>query len=157
MLKSIIRIIGYTLASIVFLILLFSIFLHYYNNRERNLHFQRFTGDYKIDLNNTKLEGYNKDSLLYEKLTLKLESDSTFTFNMKVPFIFDSCGRWSAGAGSIVIGIVTLSDERSHLYFNGTMYESKLEEYVDSAICIDPMPQQNRDGIHVIYFKKVAR
>jgi len=157
MLKTIIKVTGYSLASIVFIILLFSVFLHYYNNRERNVHFHQFVGEYKIDLNNTKLEGYNKDSVVYKKLTLKLKPDSTFTFNRKVPFIFDSCGRWSAGSGSVVISIITVCDERSHLYFKGTIYESKLEKYMDSVICIDPMPQKNCEGIQTIYLKKIGR
>ncbi len=120
-------------------------------------HYNYFIGEYKIDLNNTKLGEYVKDSALYEKLTLKIKKDYTFTMNMRVPFIFDSCGTWSAGAGHFGINI-SLYDEPSQMYFKNCTYLSEIEEYFDDTIVLNHTPPQtDRNFIQDIYFKRIMR
>ncbi len=120
----------------------------------KNYHY--FIGEYKIDLGSTKLGEYAKDSALYEKLTLKIKKNYTFTMNMKVPFIFDSCGTWSAGAGLFGQDIV-LYQEKSQLYFKNCTYLTELCDYFDTAIYLYHTPQQTGNGIQDIVFKRIGR
>ena len=129
----------------------------------RKQYFNSFVGEYQIDLKKTKLLDYSKDSLLYQKLTLKIKRDSTFTFNMKVPFIFDSCGTWSAGAGKVgsPLGVFdfVLYNERSYIRFRNCTYLTELCDYFDSAICIHSPPPQPGEGMinNWIFFKRILK
>ena len=59
-------------------------------------HFKELIGEYRLDLKRSKLKSYGKDSLMYKNLTIHLNANSTFSFNMKAPFLFDTCGCWKA-------------------------------------------------------------
>jgi len=85
---------------------------------ERKRRFKEQVGTYVFDLKQTtrgffahqdtvyfknlmfKFGPYAKDSELYRNLTITFKADSTFYFNMSVPFIFDSFGVWETSSGN---------------------------------------------------------
>jgi hypothetical protein len=91
-----------TLRNMVFLTGFISfvimVFVSCYNGQEgREINFQNQLGTYILDIHKTVLGSYSKDSAVYKNLRITFKADSTFSMNMKVPFICDSIGRWNAG------------------------------------------------------------
>ncbi|KFF04059.1 hypothetical protein [Flavobacterium reichenbachii] len=89
--------------TVILLVLVTSVLLIYFYindvQKARLKVFNEQVGTYKLDLQRTKLENYQKDSSAYKKLTITFYSDSTFKLNIPVPFINDTKGRWVADAG----------------------------------------------------------
>lgn len=75
-------------------------FRHVDRSAETN-NFKKQVGSYVLDIDKTNLQEYKKDIDRYKGLTLVFRPDSSFRFNMKVPFIYDSTGRWRASGSSI--------------------------------------------------------
>lgn len=74
------------------------VFVSCYNGQEgREINFKNQLGTYVLDIHKTVLGNYSKDSTGYKNLRITFKADSTFSMNMKVPFICDSIGRWNAG------------------------------------------------------------
>src|SRR3954471_15285121 len=69
------------------------------NNVSQKRVFNKQLGTYKLDVSRTSLGVYAIDADKYKQLSITFHSDSTFTMNMKVPFMHDSIGTWVAGEG----------------------------------------------------------
>ena len=78
------------------------------NTYVKNESFNEVVGNYDIDLSQTNLGYYARDSAKYKHLTLTFESDATFHFNMAVPFIYDSTGTWKVPVECLRIGIICI-------------------------------------------------
>ena len=78
--------------------------------------FNKQLGKYIIDITKTNLGYYDRDSSLYQRLILTFNEDSTFIYNMKVPFIYDSTGKWNAGGSGV--------EEWNYLYYKGWGYSN---------------------------------
>ena len=130
-----------------------------YASREgRSKNFQAQLGSYVLDTRKTVLGAYSKDSDLYKNLRINFKSDSTFSMNMKVPFIFDSVGRWSAGN----------MKEWNYLWYKKWGYKNYesgkgnqfTRPYISDSnvyFLINATTPQIGEGIQEIYFKKVSR
>lgn len=128
----------------------FCIWYWYASNEGRKKNFRGQLGTYILDIHKTALGDYSKDSNIYKNLHITFKADSSFTLDMKVPFIYDSIGKWKAGN----------MKEWNYLYFRGDMkinaqftrpYEA------DSAIFFlinGTTPQDGKAFIQEIYFKK---
>jgi hypothetical protein len=120
---------------------------------DRQQRFRKQVGTYRLDLNKTQLSGYAKDSLLYQKLTLTFNDDSTFYMNMEVPFMYDSKGRWIAGGGGL--------DDWNLLYYERNELTPEQFEsccVADSTFYIDRVtPRDGAEPVHKIYFKRIAQ
>jgi uncharacterized protein YxeA len=88
-----------TLIIILLTILAIAIFVVYRVNTVStdmtNKAIKNSIGTYQIDLDNSSISDYFKDSLLFKSLNLQLKEDMTFAFSKSVPFIYDSCGPGS--------------------------------------------------------------
>ena len=119
------------------------------NGRDQN--FQEQIGIYKLDINKTRLGNYKRDSNIYKKLTIIFKIDSTFIMNMHVPFIYDSIGTWEAGN----------LKEWNYLHYKKNINihtQFTRPEYPDSSFLLNSTtPQNNREFIQEIYFKKIGR
>ncbi|HET9824145.1 MAG TPA: hypothetical protein VFP87_02360 [Chitinophagaceae bacterium] len=113
--------------------------------------FQEQLGTYVLDVHRTALGGYSKDSDAYKKLQITFKADSTFTMNMRVPFIFDSVGTWKAGN----------LEEWNYLYYkNNSKINTQFTrpEYDDSTFLLNSTtPQTGAEPIQEIYFRKINR
>jgi hypothetical protein len=153
------KIIGFMKKTMVIVLLLIAIAIYfrvkYVDRQARNENFQKQIGVYKLDVYKTDLGVYRKDSSIYKELILTFKEDGTFSFNMKVPFINDSIGKWKASGSSI--------DEWNNLYFNSWDYGkgNSGEQFtqccdVDTTFYINSAtPQIGEKGIQEIYFKKL--
>jgi len=153
---------GFLIFCLIILILIpITWYLRYKNAEEKSKqeNFQRQIGTYTLDIHKTFLGGYNKDSNLYQKLCITFNPDSTFYMNMKVPFIYDSVGKWQPGGGEI--------DEWNWLQYKSNM---NISTQFTSPFTIDSIsqsdsffymnsttPKKGASFIQKIYFKKVSR
>ena len=120
----------------------------------RQKNFEEQLGTYKLDISQTKLQNYRKDSNLYKNLIIVFKPDSTFEMNMKVPFMHDSCGTWKAGN----------MKEWNYLEYknfnypeNGTGEQFTRPEGIDSSFLLNSStPQKGETFIGEIYFKKIT-
>ena len=123
----------------------------YEDKMARKHHFKEQIGTYTLDINKTDLGVYKKDSAIYEKLTITFNKDSTFYFNMKVPFIYDSSGKWISRGNGL--------DDWDWLYYKNSSIQSQFKgplDENDSLIYFNGTPsRQGFKGIQGIYFKKI--
>jgi hypothetical protein len=115
----------------------------------RTKNFREQLGTYILDINKTQLGTYEKDSNIFKKLTITFKADSTFYMNLKVPFIYDSVGRWNAGS----------MKEWNYLYYKSNMNittQFTRPEIPDSIFLLNSTtPQKGAEPIQEIYFKKI--
>ena len=139
--------------------LIWYVWYHYEDSIAEKRNFNMQLGVYQLDINKTDLKSYKSDSLLYKKLRITFNDDATFQMNMKVPFIYDSVGKWNAGGGDY--------EDWNYLYYRNWGY-SKYEKNVgdpftqptipDSIFYMNSTtPQQNQDALQRIYFKKIRQ
>lgn len=152
-----IRIAVLSIVGVIFLSLVVLSWRSYVNDQNRkDLNFRKQLGTYSIDLQKTALGDYTKDSSLIKNLSVRFNSDSTFQFNMEVPFIYDTAGWWTA-AGSGV-------EEWNWLYYkrwggrnkdnqNGDQFTPVFTE--DSIFYMNSTtPKEGQPNIQKIYFRK---
>ncbi len=112
---------------------------------------KRQLGTYIIDFQKTNLGNYYIDRELYKNLQITFNKDLTFSFNMKVPFIFDSAGTWSPSKGAF--------EEWNWLYYkkNPKISTQFTEPWkLDSVFYMNSTtPQSGKENIKEIYFKKI--
>ena len=113
--------------------------------------FEKQLGTYVLDIYKTDLGIYKKDIDLYKDLKITFKADSTFIMNLRVPFIFDSIGRWEAGGAGL--------EDWNWMYYKSN---KKIRTQFDQCCLTDSTfymnsttPQQGHDAIGEIYFKKI--
>ena len=148
------------LSILIIFILVIRVYLFYSGDkRAEKKHFADQLGTYVLDISKTILGTYAKDSALYKKLQLEFFADSSFKMNMKVPFIFDSAGKWKAGEGGL--------EDWNRLYYKSWNYKSfdknsgnQFDQCClpDSTFYINgATPQTGEQFIQEIYFKKIKK
>ncbi len=108
-------------------------------------------GTYQIDLDNSLINDYVKDSLLIKSLSLNLNADMTFIFSKSVQFIYDSSGTWEF----IEDGIYSINRLN---YKNSNGFNNQI-----SQCCYDtdkiqmklPISKNNNKQVDLIVFKKI--
>ena len=108
-------------------------------------------GTYQIDIANSSISDYIKDSLLIKSLTLKLNEDMTFVFSKNVPFIYDSCGTWEF----IEDGIYSANRLN---YKNSNGFSNQISEccYGTDKIQMKlPISKNNNKQVDLLVFKKL--
>ena len=85
--------------------------------------FKKQTGTYILDLKNSDLNGYEKDSALYKNLTITFRADGTFILNRDVPFIYDSSGIWEADSYECDDAVY------SEMYYHKNLLADKKDRY----------------------------
>jgi hypothetical protein len=118
---------------------------------------EKLIGRYSLNVQRTNLGIYKTDSLRYERLILSMNADMTFNFNFRVPFIFDSVGKWNAGGNG--------EAEWNYMYYQKWGYDSyKKDEGDQFTDCCDRdttflvnsvTPQRGKAAVNVIVFKKL--
>jgi len=111
-------------------------------------------GIYRLDLNKTDLGAYSKDSTYYSKLTLFMNNNSVFHFNMRVPFIEDSTGKWYMGSGSFEEWNYIHYRKRNSSEPGFIMQFGDMEPDSTFAIVENQLNPKNRNSIYR-YFKKI--
>lgn len=108
-------------------------------------------GTYQIDLNNSLINDYVKDSILFKSLTLKLDENMTFIFSKSVPFIYDSSGTWAF----IEDGIYSINQLN---YKNSNGFNNQISQccYGNDQIQMKlPISKDNNQQVDLIVFKKI--
>lgn len=108
-------------------------------------------GTYQIDLDNSLLNDYLKDSLLIKSLSLTLNSDMTFVFSKSVPFIYDSSGTWEFIEDDIYS--INRLNYKSSNRFNNQI--SKCCYDTDKIQMKLPTSKDNNKQADLIVFKKI--
>jgi len=128
-------------------------FWYYYGDRKAaKRRFREQIGTYYLDIKKTKLGTYSVDAALYQKLRITFKSDSTFSTNMQVPFLYDSTGKWESGGGG-------LEDWNWLNYKSNTNIRTQFDQCClpDSTFYLNsPTPQEGQESIQRIYFKKLS-
>ena len=129
------------------------------NNEGKKEIFNTQLGTYLLDIRRTSLGVYAMDSVKYKNLSIAFHSDSTFTMNMQVPFMYDSIGTWVAGEGSAY--------DFNQLYFKNFNYNGKgmgeqfyppYRSNSDSVFLLNaPTPKRSFGFIKELYFIKISR
>lgn len=145
-----------TLSLIIAILFLLYFFYNYksseLNTREKNNNFINLIGYYEIDTSRTIFLEYKNKISKYENLTIKLNRDSTFQFNMPVPFIYDTVGRWYSSGNNI--------DEMNSLIFNRnkkiiTQFTQIYFDKGDSVFHLNSnTPREGQSSVNEVYFKK---
>jgi hypothetical protein len=139
-------------------IVYFYLQFYYAANVAQQRNFQKQIGTYALDIKKTILGDYDKDSSYYKNLRIFFKDDSSFSLNMKVPFIYDSIGKWNAAGAGL--------EDWNWLYYKSWDY-SKYEKNTgdqftqpwtnDSIFYMNgATPQLERKGIQRIYFRKLS-
>ena len=121
------------------------------DNKGEKDKFNRQIGSFIIDLSDTKLGAYSRDSLKYKNLILTFNSDHTFRLNMNVPFIYDSSGTWTVPGA--------MSSDWNYIYYHRnksirTQFSNMLTS--DSTFLLNSVtPQVDSIPVNQIYFKKL--
>lgn len=129
------------------------------DRNSENAIFNAQLGIYVLDMHKTQLGDYLKDSSLYKRLHISFRKDSTFTMNMKVPFIYDSIGDWEAGDGSAYS--YNQLFYKSFIYPKNATGDHFYPPYIENSDTIfllyTPTPQDGAESIKQIYFKKESQ
>lgn len=137
-----------------------SVFYLLYKNGDekiKRVNFYKQLGIYRLDVTQTDLGIYSKDITRYRNLCIMFKEDNTFCMNMRVPFFFDSIGKWNAAGSGL--------EEWNWLYYKKWDY-SKYDENTgdqftspwtsDSIFYINgATPEKGNTGIQRIFFKKL--
>ena len=121
------------------------------NNEHKNKSFQRQLGSYILDTTKTNLANYQDNYELYKNLTITFISDSTFHLNLKVPFIYDSIGKWKPSEGGV-------EDWNWLSYKSNPNINTQFTEpwTTDSIFYMNSVtPQVGQIAVSKIYFKKI--
>lgn len=140
---------------IIFVLIIAMLQIRCSENKDKRHIFEKQLGTYLLDIRKTRLGSYAKDSNLYKGLSITFNGDSTFIMNMKVPFIYDSCGTWIAGDGSPY--------NYNQLFYKSFKYNKNGSgehffpvSSADSVFLLNSTtPQKGNEIIEEIYFKKV--
>ena len=125
---------------------------NYKDNQAAKRRFKEQIGVYSLDIKKTKLGTYSKDGALYRQLRITFKSDSTFSTNMRVPFLYDSIGDWISGGGG-------LEDWNWLSYKSNRDIRTQFDQCClsDSTFYLNsPTPQEGQESIQEIYFKKLT-
>jgi hypothetical protein len=127
------------------------------NNEGRRINFKAQLGTYILDIRQTALGSYSKDSNKYKSLTITFNADSSFRMNMKVPFFYDSAGSWIAGNMKEwnylrfkSFHYSDLNDQSGSQFTRPYLKDSILFFLVNGAT-----PQDGAEFIQEIYFRKI--
>jgi hypothetical protein len=125
----------------------------------RRLNFKAQLGTYILDIGKTALGRYSKDSTTFKNLTITFNSDSSFVMNMKVPFLYDSVGSWTAGNMKEwnwlrfkSFHYRDLNDHSGSQFTRPYLKDSTLFFLINGAT-----PQDGADFIQEIYFRKLKQ
>ena len=91
------KVINFIGSCILLLVLIISGCNLFDGDEGRKENFKIQLGTYILDMQKTALGPYSKDSNKYRNLSITFNADSSFSMNMKVPFLYDSSGTWTAG------------------------------------------------------------
>ena len=126
-------------------------------NKAKMVNFKKQLGVYGLDIKKTKLGIYSKKVDIYKNLRIYFNPDGTFNMNMKVPFLFDSIGKWNAAGNGL--------EDWNWLYYESWDYSTYKENFgnqftspwtVDSSFYINgATPQKGEEAIQMIYFTKI--
>lgn len=137
------------------LLLLFLLVIAYiscYDGKEgETRNFKAQLGTYILDIAKTALGNYSKDSDIYKNLHITFKKDSTFSMNMKVPFIYDSIGTWKPAGEGV--------ETWNYLFYksNKNICTQFTQPWTDDSIFYmnSTTPQKDAAFIREIYFKKI--
>jgi hypothetical protein len=143
--------------SIILVIILVLYFLYHLksdklNREEKNINFQNLIGVYQIDKSRTNFLEYENRVNQFENLTIKLNGDSSFEFNMSVPFIYDTIGKWYCSGNNL--------DELNYLVFDRnkkikTQFTQLYFDKGDSVFYLNSnTPRVGQSSVNEVYFKK---
>lgn len=118
---------------------------------EKETRTDRSIGKYKLELGESKLGEYISDSLSLMSLELTLSQDSTFYFSKNVPFLFDSCGKWTVkevgiyGYNQLIYKKNSeFKNQISPCCYNGDRIQMKM-----------PISQEGYNQVELLVFRKV--
>ncbi len=121
------------------------------NVDKRNSIFNTQIGNYCIDLDRTFLSSYTEDSIAYRNLKIVFRSDSTFSLNFKVPFIFDTTGTWIPSKGGVEDWNYLRYQKSAITTQFSVQFENNNLFYLNSTT-----PEKGREVLQRIYFKRCS-
>lgn len=125
---------------------------YYMGNKDISVRvFNEQLGTYIIDTSKTNFGKYDIEK--YKNLQIIFRKDSSFNLNMKVPFIYDSTGKWLSTKGG-------LEDWNWMFYKGNPEISTQFTETwtADSIFYMNSTtPQKGEEAISKIYFKKIKR
>lgn len=142
-------------------LLILSLFIISCSKQKARLkNFNSTVGLYNIDLKRTNLGEYSKDSLLYKNLKVEFFKDSTFKFNMSVPFIFEDSGKWLSDGGDFEswnwLSYKSWLKKEVLTIGKGNQFTVLYNDKNDSIFYFNgATPKNNKSFIQEIYFIKV--
>ena len=154
------------LVSLLVLLIFISVFLtiFFFSQYSNKTHegriktFNQLIGSYQLDIAQTKLGSFEKDSTIYKNLIFTFKSDSTFYVNMRVPFLHDTLGKWRAGNYSEWCWLFFENfGYTKNMYHDtnpgGIQFTRPYEKGLDTFFLLPTAWEKNS----VIYFKKIKR
>ena len=118
----------------------------------RKKHAEKQYGIYILDTKKTDLGAYGNELEKYKNLQIVFKKDMTFTMNMSVPFIFDSCGTWEAASYGVE-DWGRLNFKRRNYIIYAQLSECCLEDSTSNLSGVTPV--ENQEQVSKIYFKKL--
>ncbi|HVM86675.1 MAG TPA: hypothetical protein VMT76_00710 [Puia sp.] len=149
---------GMAILSLIVFVFIYFVGCSFGANTGRKETFKELLGSYVLDLDQTKLGAdYIKDSVTYKKLVITFFPDSTFRMNMRVPFMYDSIGRWRAGNVNewcwLLFDSFKYDDKNEN---SGSQFTRPYKEKSDTFFLINAAtPRDNNKTVSDIYFKKI--
>lgn len=145
---------------LVFLVLL-SFSLCCCKQKARLENFYSTVGLYRIDIKRTDLGEYSRDSLIYKDLKVEFLKDSTFKFNMNVPFIYEDRGKWLSDGGDFEswnwLSYQSWLNDDDLVIGKGNQFTAPYIDKNDTILYINgATSKDNKAFIQEIYFIKVT-
>ena len=157
--KNGLKIIGIILTIILLVFLSMYLLINKEDDKVKMINLKKQVGVYTLDITKTELGIYTKEIDMYKNLQISFNSNGTFYMNMKVPFLFDSVGKWNAAGNGL--------EDWNWLYYESWGYSDYKENTgnqftspwtADSSFYINgATPKKGKKGIQMIYFRKIFR
>lgn len=155
--KDVFKMFGIILSAMLFVFLIIYFWINMVDKKAETNNFNKQIGVYFLDIYKTDLGFYSRDTGIYKNLQIEFKSDGTFYMNMKVPFLFDSIGKWNASGNGL--------EDWNWLYYKSwdySLYKKNTGNQFTSPWTLDSSfyingatPQKGQKGIQMIYFTKI--
>ncbi len=122
--------------------------IRYVESNEKEKRKEDAVGTYELNLQESILRSYIKDTVLLRNLKLNLNADNTFSFSQNIPFIYDSSGIWRVASVGIYGSNELIYSNNASNQISPCCYENKIQMKL-------PLSKKGFEQAELLVFNKV--
>jgi hypothetical protein len=117
-------------------------------DNEKEKRKEEAVGTYELNLQESLLGNYIKDSTLLRNLKLNLNADNTFIFSQSTPFIYDSSGIWRVASVGIYGNNELVYGNKFSNQISPCCYKNKIQMKL-------PLSKKGFEQVKLLVFTKI--